>query len=612
MKYIFILLFSILPTLIFAQNQRTEVRSQARTSVAYPHSQANDWAIHLNTILKKEDDGFGQIKQVKQHNLKQRHSSSNHSSYKTQATQPVIGKSFEANRLPTLTPPDNGIAISNDGWIVSVNNHNLEVYDNTGAPAIQELTWNSFLNNDSNLALGKFDPRVLYDPYHDRFIMTILHGPGDTLESKIILAFSQSADPRDPWNIYTFNGNPFFNAAWTDYPSLGLNEHELFYNANLFEPAPNFNFKGSYIHQIKLENGYNGSPLQFQTWFNLNAEDGTPAITLNPASHGHGSLLGNDMYFVQMRPDSGSKVYMYHIYDTINAPNINIDSFQFDIPFYSACADAPIKDLASGATDTLSTGACWVHNAFELNDKLHFTFAGNMNGWCGIHHGIIDLQSNSASYTSYSQNGTDMAYPAIASISSDANDESVVLAFVRADERTLPEFDIIIKDNAQNWSAPKTIKTGDTIVDILPLPNYERWGDYTGICRKMNASPAEVWANGGYSGNTPPRLASWKTWTAQIYSSDNNPFLPTANSTTLYPNPSVDNYSLLFDLKESSQVQIRIIDISGRLIKRLFDGELPASKNELSFNRNNLPSGHYFIQVFIDGDESVKRLILQD
>lgn len=576
------------------------------------------WSINLQTIVPRPKV-FGNQTAIKQRNYA-RQSERNHSQYtaqqKTLGNAPAVGNSFKGTEVKGFTPPDNSVAIGNDGKIVCVTNQNFEVYDTNGNQLLTQADWNIFLDagwpDSTYLVRGKFDPRVLFDPYHDRYILCILHEYYDTAQSTVLLSFSETNDPLGNWYCYAISGNPLLNRAWTDYPSMGINAYELFFNANLFgTAADNYAYKGTYIHQIDLDSAYAGGMLQYRTWSNF---DITKYITIKPAPSG---LMANDyesaMHLVTMNPNEDSLVHLFTITDTMNAPNVAITHQQYKIPYYSVCSDGTIKDPNNPIADTISTGSSWIHNAFILDSTIHFTFSANVNGDCGINLGQIDLATQTATYTTYSEPGNMLAYPAIAPFGYHNQDHNVVMAYLRASDSILPEVCVIAIDENMIWSSPQTIKTGDTIVNILPLPYHERWGDYTGIARKYNATRPEAWLFGCYSANTPPRLNSWGSWIAQLKT--NNGALRTEDLTsrknvTLYPNPTKDIYSLTFEIEKQSKVNIVIYDVNGRKIKTLFDGDMPLSKSQLSFNRNALSSGQYFLQISVEGEAITKKLLI--
>ncbi len=618
-------LLSLVTFLFIAQGSTAQiVQSELNTTpllktVQFPNGVQNQqWNTALHTSISKPNT-FVDLDKIKKRNAAQR----KHQSYpsttsnKTLAATPTIGNSFRGNDLNSFTPSDNDIAISNDGIIVSVINQNIEVYAANGSQLLGYARWNDFID-DSTLNQGKYDPKVLYDPYHDRFIALILHAPVDTSKSSIIIAFSQSNDPLQGWNMYNLTGNPALNGGWTDYASIGINEFELFLNANLFGRPPSYNYLGTYIQQIDLASAYAGSPMQSKLWSGFNP---TKFITLKPAPDGQLRQTGDrNMRFVMTNPGQDSTLHYFNITDTMNAPGVTINRASYPIPYYSACANGYIKDPNSPFIDSISTGSSWIMRAFTLDNYVHFTFSSNANGSCGINYGRLDLDNQTASYISYSEPGTNLAYPCIASIGYDEFDKNTAMVYVRSDTSILPEVGVITIDDNMIWSAAQTVKKGDTIIDILGAggnPNgTERWGDYSGIARKYNAtSPPEAWLFGAYAANTSTRQNSWANWIAQIKSADFPVgIVETKNSkhAAVYPNPAVSHYTFSFELDKKSPVTISISDMSGRKIKTLFEGVVPTSRNEFSFNRNALPNGQYFIQLNVDGQQVTKKLLLVD
>lgn len=578
----------------------------------------NVWQTNLKTSVKKP----GAFKSTEEAKLRNKISKlaqtvQGNTANKTLGATPTIGQSFRANDLTSLTPPDNDVAINKKGQIVAVNNFSIAVYDTSGATLISPTTWNGILSPFSPaLVRGKFDPRVVYDPYNDRFIFCILHAPVDTLRNSIVLGFSQTNDPTQGWNIYNLDGNPLKNDAWSDYPSIGINAHELFINCNLFGRSP-FPFRGTYIQQIDLKSAYASAstPLQFKTWSGFND---TVFITLTPAPNGlMESPNATHMNFVMTNPGEDTLVHMFTITDTMNATGVSIVNSQFTVPIYSACADAYIKEPGS-PKDSLSTGACWVHSAYTLDSIVHFTFASNAGGSCGINYGRINLGAQTAEYTTYSEPGTDLAFPAIAPLGYNGTDKNAAIVYLRADTTIYPELCVISIDDNQTFSNAQTVKTGDTMLSILNNQT-ERWGDYTGIARNYaNTVAPEVWIYGCYSAHTTARWTynernGYANWIAQVKSND---FAVSVANTIkkqdvkLYPNPAVSMYFLEFELNKTSDVKIDLYDINGRKVKNLFDGNLPASKNEFTFNRNALSSGQYFVKINVDGATQTKKLVV--
>ncbi len=68
-----------------------------------------------------------------------------------------------------------------------------------------------------------------------------------------------------------------------------------------------------------------------------------------------------------------------------------------------------------------------------------------------------------------------------------------------------------------------------------------------------------------------------------------------------YPNPFKTNISFKYKLSGKGNVMISIIDINGRLIQELPQGNIAAGEYVTEFNGNNLVPGNYFAKLTVDG-----------
>ena len=126
---------------------------------------------------------------------------------------PVIEIGFEANPRQANTPTDNTMAIGYDGTNITAVNSNLQFRAEDGS-LIRNFSLNSFSTSIAN-GVGKFDPRVIFDPESNRYAMVWLAG-SNSESSTIIVAFSSSDDVREPWNLYSIDGSPQGPGLWSD------------------------------------------------------------------------------------------------------------------------------------------------------------------------------------------------------------------------------------------------------------------------------------------------------------------------------------------------------------------------------------------------------------
>lgn len=515
-----------------------------------------------------------------------------------------VSHGFDANPLRSWTPTDNALAVSDSGILVSAINYGIQYFDTNGTALGPELTWSDFIN-DTLLNQAKYDPRIIFDRQHQRFIVVLLHG-FSSATSRILVCFSKTANPLNGWHVYALPGNPYNDTTWSDYPNIGVSKNELFINCNRFGDAPTYRFKETYLYQIGLAEGCAGQALSYGLWNGISTTDGLPGITLCAATEARGNYLNDTMHFLMARPDSGSKWYSFRLSGNRNDANKMLTTYEYSVPFYSVCGNAFQTDPTTGFMDSLNTANAWMQNAYYENGKLHGTQSANGgSGWCGLIYGQIDLVSQTAYCTQYRAPGTDLSYPAIASLSGQDNSEVVAMAYVVADPSATPGCGAVLLAEKE-WGVPQTVRRGDTVVNILFPPNYpvvpERWGDYTGIAREYAASLPRVWMAGAFGANTPPRKASYGTHIAALQTGNVVGALASGLlNPQIYPNPAGEQFQCALTLATAGVLRIDLINILGQTIRPLFNDYLPACYNVLTLRSDGLAPGWYAVRFVQDG-----------
>lgn len=77
-----------------------------------------------------------------------------------------------------------------------------------------------------------------------------------------------------------------------------------------------------------------------------------------------------------------------------------------------------------------------------------------------------------------------------------------------------------------------------------------------------------------------------------------------------YPNPFNPNTTIRFRLKNSSQVTLRIYDLSGREVITLVDGRLNAGEHAVRWQANSIGSGVYVYELKAGGFVETKKMLL--
>ncbi|HOY31050.1 MAG TPA: hypothetical protein PKW80_04135 [Bacteroidales bacterium] len=334
---------------------------------------------HKTTSLRPKVPDKELIEKIKSEKLKTKYLKSNADTTDEKSTMtitPVVGTSYMANTSNGSSPLDNSLAISNGGWIVSVANKTIE-YDDMNGNTVYYNDLISFINDAS--ITGVCDPVVIYDAAADRFIFFCQTSP-ITSNSKILLFFSKTNNPNNGWWYYKLTGNPLDDDEGFDYPKLAVSTNELYVTGNLFyEPAGTFD--QAILYQINKNNGYSGSTLHWQYWYDIS---GSP-FTLLPVSYGQSGSYGPGCYLVSTIHSGSSKIKFYNLTDDMSG-NPSLDHYNVSTPSYSSAANS----WQFGTTCKLDNGDCRALSGFYLNGIIHFVFHSDIgNGWNGINYNWI-------------------------------------------------------------------------------------------------------------------------------------------------------------------------------------------------------------------------------
>ncbi len=83
------------------------------------------------------------------------------------------------------------------------------------------------------------------------------------------------------------------------------------------------------------------------------------------------------------------------------------------------------------------------------------------------------------------------------------------------------------------------------------------------------------------------------------------------NDFRFYPNPADKNLNIEFELAAEAEVSIKVLDITGREVLKLASETLSNGNHTQSISVESLPAGTYFVELSIDGNVSVEKLMVK-
>jgi hypothetical protein len=573
--------------------------------VSAPVNEHQDWNPTL--IIAEEDDEFAYentdaIKDSLTNLYKNNHTSSaqtqrnSNPAVATVPAAPILNRNFSANAFNNSTPNDNNIAVANNGHLISVQNSNVfrrntNTATNLGTQSL--AAWASALGNPN----GKYDPKVLYDPEANRFILVCLAGFSSSA-TNILIGFSRSDTANGLYNLYSIPGNPFNDTLWTDYPAIAVNHNELFCSVNLLHDNMSWQlgFVQTVIWQFNKWDGYNGDTLRTQLHSNINYNN-RPIRNICPVPGGSGTFAGPDMYFLSERnlAAANDTVFLVHISDTANAvgQQTTVTALTTTNSYFM-----PPNAREPGNVGNMSTNDSRILGAFIQNNIIQYVSntMDTSTGKCAIFHGTILSPNVSPSLTTkiIGDTALEFGYPNIAYAGyGTSTDNTSIINFLYSDSTTFPGFADIVCDGNGNYSAKTIVKAGLGYIDVLT--GDERWGDYSGIQRKYDAQ-GTVWVNGMYGTANHTHA----TWVGELgVSSDVQVENISGNNSdiSIFPNPFAESIHVLFTNEKTQDVKFVLYDINGREVTVLLQDQLPEGQVQFAFSPGPLASGVYLLRA---------------
>lgn len=610
---LFLLLFSI-SIISMAQNQpvKTSGKAPLKSKMNFADTTLKDYdpkIININEspLPSAEYGNKKQILNQRRAELKKK-STIDAASERVKSTLPPpnLIKGFTGNNGNSV-PLDNDIAVSNGGYVISVVNSNIRCYDDTGTLIFSKSlkTLDSVIQSFTYIS----DPRVIYDPVKDRFILVCFTGNTSTT-TKIIVGFSSTNNPANDWNFYLLNGNSFNDSTWSDYPIIANSNSDLFITFNQVKDNVSWQvgFKQSVIWQIDKERGYNADTLKYDLWSNLKL-NGKNYRNICPAKY-QDTPMPDDMYFVSLRnvDFSNDSIFLFHITDSYKSGNAQITTsiLKSNNPY----GFPPNPKQKNG--QYLMTNDGRILAAINYDNKIYFG-ANSVNPTflnAGVYLGTIKNLSTTPSITGqvFSSNTMEYAYPSMTATGIKGSYE-IIYNINHIVSDSFAGVSLLYQDMNGNFSDFIRIKNGNSSINVL-TDSTERWGDYSGIQRKYN-DPCLAYSAGTYIFGS-----SLRTWIQMSKPCNISAGINQENFTSLrsevYPNPSSERFTVEFEMNEKKWLSFYLKSIDGKFSKLLLIHACKPGTNRFSISTEDLSNGIYILQAITNSGENVfaKKIII--
>lgn len=405
-----------------------------------------------------------------------------------QQASPLPAIDFEGQDQTEWIPPDTNGAVSSQ-WVLTTVNNDVNIRDRNGN-FIAGMDLNVFWAV-TNTTANSFDTRSRFDPYGQRFMIMSAGSLGDAENSSVLLAVSQTSDPRGNWILYRA---PIDTPHWVDYPTIGFNSRWIVVHGNMFP------IDGSGADFMTTMWVFNKANLYAGGVGNYNLMPGL-GVTTQPAETYHAT--DPDLYLLQQ--DSNCSVALHRLSGNVGT---EVATFIASVPA-PLCWTGGIPGAPQAGSDgVIFPGLNWMMDAIFRNGAVWGTQVVEpttgpvrtaAQWWrIGIAGNLIDFGRV--------DDPTGVAFYGFPSIAANANNDALI-GFTRFSEDTFPSAAYAFRsasDPAGTFQEPVVYESG-----VTPY-GADRWGDFSHT-QVDPANDLDFW--------TVQEITSqngWATWWAKV------------------------------------------------------------------------------------------------
>jgi hypothetical protein len=188
-----------------------------------------------------------------------------------QGSSPAPAKTFQGEQLTGGSiPPDTHGAVGTQ-HVMTVTNNEINVRSRDGV-LLQRMTLNAFWASvrikDETTPPSSFDPKVVYDRFNQRYILTTSFN-AQNVNSGAGIAVSATNDPTGTWFRYVFAADATSTTTgglWIDFPSIGHNKNWIVLNENTFGYGTITGYQRSDVYVFNKQAAYAGTLTSFNAF----------------------------------------------------------------------------------------------------------------------------------------------------------------------------------------------------------------------------------------------------------------------------------------------------------------------------------------------------------
>ena len=410
----------------------------------------------------------------------------------------------------TSIPPDTHGAVDSNYCMTALNTV-IRIQTKTGSgvhPTKKVVGLETFWGPVIPSGTSAFDPRVHYDPYHNRWIAVTFAVTSSTkTKSSLMIAVSKTSNPLGSWNMYSILTDAT-DAAWLDYPNVGFNRQWVTVTGNYFKNTSGGQ-TGAVVYVFDYAQLLAGTGAPFTRISKSSSFTICPALTYD---------AGNpNMYAVESYNSGAGQIRLWKLTGAASSPVMTSVGFPTSSTHWKGSASSDFGPQ-SGIPDKIDCGDDRITNLTFRNGKLwcsHNVFlpaTGTLKRvsamWWQLDTNAVPLQNgliddpNSVNF---------YIYP---NLSVNQYDDAII-GFSQLSPTSHPNAGFALRfhsDALDSLHSPYIYRHGQNTYVQKFSGTKNRWGDYSGSC----VDPSNMTHFYTIQESVPGTQDLWDTWWAFV------------------------------------------------------------------------------------------------
>ncbi len=373
---------------------------------------------------------------------------------------------------------------------------------------------------DSPLNLDLYDPKIIYDPVENRWLMMALNGRRLS-ELYWAISISKTSDPTGDWWTYFLRSDidgATDTALWCDFPGFAVDTGNatnsstsgggVYIGGNQYTAGDSFQY--AKMRVLRKYQMYNGDGVNWWDFWDFKNDDGSTAFTVKPTQMF--TTTGSPTMYLMNTVSGGASWVTKR---TITNPLASGPSLTGPVQINVSSYDNPPDAKQDGTTDLLDTGDCRTQDPWYASGSIYLTH-GNVGDWgtaASIEAVVRSYRINASTngVTWFSDFGADTLFYFHPAIAANALSEAYIVFTTSGDDR-------FAQTRHSGRQPADAAMQGSGLIFTSPTfynptgGSVERWGDYSGMAIDPNSDERGAWLFNQYSDTT----TTWGTRIAGI------------------------------------------------------------------------------------------------